>query len=242
MQINKSHLSGSCNEKGNIRTRGGMLEYGLFLFLFLFLTACTNTAIFSNASDHNYNLNVQSLQRDGIAFLTPSTVTGQEEDKQALAFIFTDTMKVLRPDIRQIALPQTLNAVNSSNMTDDYLQMYVQYSQTGIFKFETLQKIGEVTNTRYVIQIKLAGFEQGSRGRWGLLGFRLLETKHAKIRLFVQIWDTATGTIAWEAVHEMNYATDTYSEENITFRTIVEASAQELVKRLPVLDLAVTPQ
>src|SRR5258706_3033214 len=37
------------------------------------------------------NLKAGDLESQGIAFITPSTITGQEQDKQAVALIFTNT-------------------------------------------------------------------------------------------------------------------------------------------------------
>jgi hypothetical protein len=111
--------------------------------------------------------------------------------------------------------------------------MYQDYQNTGLFRREKLKEVGETTGARYLAQLKLAGFEQASTGRWSILGIRMTETKRASIRLFFQLWDTADGTIAWEGVQELTYAHDTVRENPITFRTVVEESARSLVSRLP---------
>ncbi len=194
---------------------------------------CTGPYIHSTSAYRDHDLYASVLQQQGMAILTPSTITGQEEDKQALAFIFTQVLADLRPDIRQVSLPQTLSMVNKAGLTSDYLHMYHHYRHTGIFKHNVLRQIGELTDSRYVAQLKLAEFEQGSRGRFGMLGLRLVDTKHANIRLFMQIWDTEEGRIVWEASHEMEYAYNTVSESSVSFRTIVEHSAQEIISKLP---------
>jgi len=207
-------------------------------FILLSLGGCGGPYIFTSSVHHDHELYSGQLQTDGIAFLTPSTITGQEEDKQALAFIFSEVLANIRPDIRRVTLPETLSAVNKAGLTDDYMSMYQHYYQTGIFDYHSLKHIGELTNTRYVVQLKLSGFEQNTNGRLGFLGFRILDTRSARIRLFMQIWDTHEGTIAWEAVHEMNYADDTFSEKNISFRDIVLKSAEEILVQLPRSNLA----
>jgi len=216
-------------------------KYSMKIYLMVsicMLSGCAGPYIHSSSIHHDHALYSEYLQTDGIAFLTPSTITGQEEDKQALAFIFSEVLSNIRPDIRRVTLPETLSAVNQAGFTDEYMLMYKHYHHTGIFKHASLKRIGELTGTRYVVQLKLAGFKQGSNGRFGLLGFRILDTRSASIRLFLQIWDTQEGTIAWEAVHEMNYANDTFSEQNITFRQIVLKSAEELLMKLPKSTLA----
>lgn len=207
----------------------------LLIICGIFLSGCA-TSIYSNSHHHNSGLSLGQLQIDGLAFLTPSTVTGQEEDKQALALIFSDVLKELYPKVRYSSLPETLSAINNQGLTDEYRTMYEQYRYTGIFRRDTLQKIGKAAGVRYVAQLKLAGFEQGTEGRFGLLGWRLVDTKFAKVRLFMQIWDSANGTIVWEVTHEMNYAFDTMQESSVTFRNVVESSARDVLRRLPMSD------
>ncbi len=111
--------------------------------------------------------------------------------------------------------------------------MYVDYRDTGVFKRDLLKKVGEITGTRYLAQLKLSDFSQNSKSRFNLFGLRLLQTKEANIRIFFQIWDSRDGTIAWEGTEEMSYSWDTGSEKPVTFRKIVEKTAQNLISLLP---------
>ncbi len=205
----------------------------LFLCAYLAISGCAGSFMHANSQQHNNGLTDDLLQKEGLAFLTPSTVTGQEEDKQALAFVFGNVLTQLHPKIRYVSLPETLSAINHQGLTDEYRLMYEQYRNTGIFKHELLQKVGQATGARYAMQLKLAGFTQGSEGRFGMFGWRIVDTQYAKIRLFVQIWDTSTGVIVWEMSHEMNYGYDSVQEGGVTFRSIVEASANDVLTRLP---------
>lgn len=90
-----------------------------------------------------------------------------------------------------------------------------------------LKQIGEVTGARYVAQIKLQGFTQGA------FGLRIIETRYANVRLFLQIWDSSDGAIVWEGMQEMLYARDRITEEPVTFRVAVERTARSLVAKLP---------
>ncbi len=197
------------------------------------LVSCGGPHIHSSSQHQDHRLKSGELQSQGIAFLTPSPITGKDEAKQALAFVFTEVLAQLRPDVRRISLPETLNAVSRAGLTKEYMDMYQNYQHTGIFELNALRKIGAATKTRYVAQLKLASFEQGSTGRFGFLGVRVLQTKHANIRLFLQIWDTKQGSIAWEVTHETNYSYDTVSEMGVTFRNIVETSAKDMISKLP---------
>ena len=72
--------------------------------------------------------------------------------------------------------------------------MYDDYRDTGLFSPEVLKRIGALTGTRYAAQIKLQAFTQGAKERFGIFGFRLVETRYASVRLFLQIWDSRDGT------------------------------------------------
>ena len=77
----------------------------------------TQLQTYSSPQHRTLHLKPQDLAEGGLAFLTPSTVTGQEEDKQSLAYVFADALKAKRPEIRFDALPQTIGAVNRAGVT-----------------------------------------------------------------------------------------------------------------------------
>ncbi len=52
------------------------------------------------------------LARDGLVFITPAAPTGQEADRQSVAFLFAGVVKAERPDINVTSLAQTLSAIN----------------------------------------------------------------------------------------------------------------------------------
>lgn len=197
------------------------------------LSGCAGNQIHSTAHHSDISLQSGDLETHGLAFITPSTVTGQEEDKQTLAFVFSDVIEKVRPDIPIMRLPQTLSAINKAGIADNYQRMYVDYRDTGIFKYDLIKDVGRVTGKRYLAQLKLSSFRQNSKGRFSVLGLRLVQTKEANIRLFFQIWNSLDGTIAWEGTEEVTYAWDGSSEEPVTFRIIVEEAASRLINHLP---------
>ncbi len=196
-------------------------------------SACSTDQIHSTAEFSELALDPNALESHGLGFITPSTVTGQEQDKQTLAFIFAKILKQERPNIPLVTLPETLSAINGAGLADEYKRMYDDYRDTGIFKRESLRKVGEVTGVRYLAQLKLASFDQNSKGRLNVLGLRVFQTKEANIRIFVQIWNSENGAIVWEGTEELNYAWDTGSERPVTFKLVVSEIAQNLVTNLP---------
>ncbi|VAX12409.1 hypothetical protein MNBD_GAMMA24-2400, partial [hydrothermal vent metagenome] len=190
------------------------------LFLPLWLVACGGPVIYTSLQHRSIDLKPGDLQHGGIAFITPSSVTGREQDRQSLALSFASILLNEYQDIRVVSLPETLSAVNRANLTAKYKAMFDEYQDTGIFQKDTLRKIGEITGVRYLAQLKLGGFRQESAGRFGFLGLRLMETKRANLRVFLQIWDSQEGSIVWEGLEELNLSTDTFTEKVINFNDI----------------------
>ena len=195
---------------------------------------CATDQIHSTVKYEDISLAPNALETYGLGFITPSTVTGRDQDIQSLAFIFASRLRDKRPDIRVVSLPEVLSAVNRAGMADEYKEMYRDYSDTGIFKQKSLRKVGEVTGVQYLAQLKLSSFNQNSKGRFNLLGLRVFQTKEANIRLFLQIWNSEKGSIVWEGTEELNFAWDTSKEEPVTVQDGVEIIAENLISKLPV--------
>ena len=205
----------------------------LLLIMVTLVTACGLPQVHSTARHRVLSIGPGDLEKYGVAFITPATVTGQEEEKQTIALDFAEVLREDRPQIRCVTLPETLSAINKAGFADEYRNMFNDYKLAGIFNKEILRKIGEVTQTRYIAQIKLSGFNQSSNDRFSMFGLRVLQTQQARIRLFLQIWDSQSGVIAWEGVEELVRAEDTLTEANVTLRKVLEEAARKLIARLP---------
>jgi hypothetical protein len=200
----------------------------------LMVAGCSSSPVYyPTLHEQVISLRKGDLEASGIAFITPSTVTGQEQEKEAVALTFTDMLKRERPALKVSTLAETLGAVNKAGMTESYKRMYEDYRDTGLFSADTLRRVGAATGSRYIAQLKLQGFNQGSKNRLGLLGLRLIETHYADVRLFFQIWDSRDGSIAWEAMQELRIARESVTEEPVMLRKLLEHSARELIAKLP---------
>jgi len=204
------------------------------LLTVLALAACESTTqVYSNPKHEILQLTQAELREGGLAFLTPSTVTGQEEDKQTLAYVFASTLQGERPDLRFVPLARTISAINQAGLADTYRKMYADYRDTGVFEAATMQRVAQAAGVRYLGQLKLARLEQSSRGRFGLLGLNLLNTQYAYMRVFFQVWDSRNGAIVWEGIDEVTVAVDTGKELPMSFQLVAGQAAKNLVQRLP---------
>lgn len=198
------------------------------------LSGCSSTPVFyPTLQEQVISLRKGDLEASGIAFITPSTVTGQEQEREAVALTFTDVLKRERPALKVSTLAETLGAVNRAGISDTYKRMYQESRESGLFSAEALRRVGAATGSRYVAQVKLQAFNQSSKNRLGVLGLRLIETHYADVRLFLQIWDCRDGSIAWEAMQELRIARESTTEEPLMLRKVLEHSARGLIAKLP---------
>ena len=196
--------------------------------------ACTTPPVYYSTVQHQpLSLGAGQLESGGIAFITPSTVTGQEQEKQAVALTYADVLKRERPALKVVTLAETLSAVNRAKLVEPYRRMYDDYRDTALFPADVLQRVSAATGARYLAQLKLQGFSQGSKGRFGLFGFRVSETLFGDLRVYFQVWDSQDGTIVWEGMQELRIAMDSTTDEPVTLRDLVERSARDIVAKLP---------
>jgi hypothetical protein len=206
----------------------------LWLLLPMVLGGCKAMDQVEYKIDHKtLTLAADDLEKHGIGFLTPAAATGQEADKQALALSFSQELGNCRPRVRVVPLPTILSKVNGTDLDQQYKRMYRDYLETGILEGSILQRLGEVGEVRYLAQLGLANFLQQSRGRFSLLGLRLVDTKQASMRMFIQIWDSETGGVAWEGSAEVNYAYESTRENPVPFLEASALAARRLCADLP---------
>jgi heme-degrading monooxygenase HmoA len=198
------------------------------------VAGCSGPAIYyPTVKQQAISLSKGDLEAAGIAFITPSTVTGQEQEKEAVALTFTDVLKAERAQAKVSTLAETLGAVNRAGLADIYKRMYDDYRDSGLFPAEALRRVGAATGMRYVAQLKLQSFREDSKNRFGFLGLRLVETQYADVRLYMTVWDSRDGTVAWEAMQELRMSRENTTEEPLMLRRVLERSARELIAKLP---------
>lgn len=185
------------------------------------------------ASPRADTLKAADLERSGIAFVTPSTVTGQEQDRSTLCLIFSQLMQELRARVRVIPLAETLSSVNRTGSAEDYKRLLNSDRNAELLDPALLSLVSRATGARYIAQLKMARFQQESQDRFGVVGLHVIETKKANIRLSLQIWNSTDGSIAWEGTYELELAREAIMDRPISFHAVVEAAARKLIAQIP---------
>lgn len=202
-----------------------------------FLAGCAGTGqLSSNPEATDFSLDPFAFRTDGVGFLTPIAATGQEANRVPLAVAFSSSLSDTFADLEVVTLSEVLSSVNRDGLAADYRAMMDDYAATGVLEKETLRRVGEAAGARYLGLLELADFDQGENRRFSIGGLRLLDTKLASIRVSWQIWDSATGAIAWEGTDELHYAYDTGRERPVTFGFVADQAASNLIARIPIGD------
>lgn len=202
----------------------------------LFAGCASTGQLSANTHTTDFSLDMAAFRTDGVGFLTPISATGQEANRMALALAFASALSDAREDLRVVSLAEVTSAVNSAGLSAAYKSMMDDYAATAIMEKETLRLVGEVGDARYLGLLELADFDQSANKRFGIGGLRLLDTKLASIRVSWQIWDSATGTIAWEGTDEIHYAYDTGRERPVSFGFVAGQAAANLISQIPLVD------
>lgn len=220
-------------------TAGGLKSGGRVLFVCLALAAlagCSTVQVHGKVtiSDNPAGtLKHGDLEGAGLAFITPATVTGQEEDRPALSLVFSEALAALRPSVRIIPLKETLSAINHAGVEEEYRTMIADSRESGLLNRSTLSEISKATGVRFIAQLRMASFHQEAQDRFSVFGLRMIATKKADMRVFLRIWDGQEGSIAWEGAHELYMSRETMLEKPISFHELADESARELLSRLP---------
>ena len=172
------------------------------------------------------------LAEHGLGFLTPTAVSSREEDRHALALVFGSVFAELRPEVRIAPLAQILGAVNRAGMLRQYQKMYEGYAAAGVLERDTLAKLRGVTGVRYFCLLQLGEFSQPASAAQ-VFPLPARNAPPAHIRLFVQIWDSVDGTIAWEGMNEISHSAQAGNAASTSFSVVVERAARDLIGRLP---------
>jgi hypothetical protein len=175
-----------------------------------------------------------SLHNGKLAMLTPTSAPAQEEDRQTLAVLFTDTLGKLRPDLTAAPLATTLSDINAAGLAGPYAQMYAGYKTTGLFDTQTLRQVAQAAGARYLIQLKLGTFERGSAGGFSVLGTSLGQKQTADLHLTLQIWDAGDGKLVWErSTEQSDSKRSLILARTIKLEDVEKSAAEDLIKQLP---------
>ncbi len=172
-----------------------------------------------------------AFRADGIALLTATG--GGTENKKLLGDIVEEVVKAERPDVRIIPYWKNLSIINMSGLTADYAGMLKEYELTGILNRDALKKLKDAVGVMYFLQPRLVSFEQTQAGRFSLLGLSIIKTHESRIKVYLELWNAATGEILWIGVGDATIASENYRAKPIPFETAARFAVKQIAAKIP---------
>lgn len=172
------------------------------------------------------------LTREQAAVLNAVVGFGLEGYSQQVSRSLSDIVARNQLPIKTISAQETLSRLNREGLATEYAAMVSEYVRSGILNRAVLEKMGKALNVAYVFQPSMAAFSQSMSSRFSLFGLRLFQTRISMLRLSVQLWDTRSGEIVWEASGEATLANEDVREFRIPFEEIARRLWRRILEDL----------
>jgi hypothetical protein len=204
----------------------------------IFSAGCSSTL--HMADDHvtsaarTQALDIRALTCEPVTTLGVIAPAGIQGLSPTVAYALTTTLSQTAPPIRVVPMPETLNRLADNNLSVEYGELIAGFVRTGTLERERLKRIGAALGSRYVMQPGLAEFSQNLFDKFELWGIKIVRTRIATVRLWLQIWEAPTGHLLWETTGELTTAT-TVVRQDTTMS--LDTMAQKLWTRMLEKDL-----
>ncbi len=226
-------------DKGGGKLRGPAFKQArafLLALLVFVLTACAADPLTQmNFRAREPFRSVDSIFGDGVsvALLAASNADKGFEYRELLGDYTEEALRSRRPEVSIVPYWDALSIINGGGLSADFARMLREYYATGILESTRLQKIGRLLGVRYIIYPKLIEFKQGQSNRLSVFGLSLFKTHESQIKLYMEVWNTETGRIAWVGSAEANMASEKLMAKPIPFEEITKYAIETLVQRIP---------
>jgi hypothetical protein len=131
-------------------------------------------------------------------------------------------------------MPETLSRLADNGLTGEYGDILAGFGRTGILERERLKRIGTALGSRYIMQPGLAEFSQSLFDKFEFWGIKIVRTRIATLRLWLQIWEAPTGHLLWEHTGEMTTSVPVFQQDTTMS---LDDMAQKLWARMLANDL-----
>lgn len=172
------------------------------------------------------------LRREPAAILSAVVGFGLEGYSQQVSRSLSLALSQNEVPLQVIPAYEALSRINRAGLAKEYTDMVAAYVQSGILDHAYLQRVGQAVGASYAFQPSMASFDQSMAGRFSFFGLRVFQTRISMLRLSLQLWDTRTGSIVWEASGEATLANEDVREFRIPFEDIARRLWDRILRDL----------
>jgi hypothetical protein len=161
-----------------------------------------------------------------LAFVAPGNLQGFGP---ALSHALNGALAEVTPPIREIPTDETLNRLTDKGLATEYADLRAGFARNGMLDRQRLRQIGLGLRSRYVLLPGLAQFDAEILDKFEAAGIKLFRNRVTTLRLWLQLWDSQTGHIVWEASGEVTTAAVFLSPKQTVS---LEQTAKKLLVRM----------
>jgi hypothetical protein len=175
------------------------------------------------------NLNLKSIQADGIALLP---IVGANKTFTQVVTKAADSLFKERDISNYSGNRQVANDLNNANMVSTYQEMINHYQSSGIIDKKPLNKIGEATGKRYLFKIQIGALQNKKDTETSYLSGNVESRDNKDVRISGLIWDASNGNLVWEGS-----STAKAFESDLTIvsqkdKEFYEAATEEMINKI----------
>ena len=179
-------------------------------------------------------LDIRALTCEPVTTLGVVAPGGIQGLSATIAHALTSVLAQTTPPVRVVPMPETLSRLADHDLTGDYGDLMAGFGRTGILERERLRRIGAALGSRYVMQPGLAEFSMGLFDKFEFWGIKIVRSRIATLRLWLQIWEAPTGHLLWERTGELTVSVPVVQQDRMMS---LDELAQKLWARMLENDL-----
>lgn len=159
---------------------------------------------------------ISQFRDQRTAVLPGVTSTAQQGYAPELTLALDRAIENSSHTIRYIPPHVTISLLNQYDLAEPYIQTINNYRNAGILNKTALQAMGKALNADYVLIPVLAGFSQQIESRVSQL-ITLIRTHSTQVNLALQLWNTRSGELVWQAAGQATWANETIGATPVAF-------------------------
>jgi hypothetical protein len=158
-------------------------------------------------------LDIRALTCEPVTTLGVVAPGGIQGLTPTIAYALTTTLSRTKPPVRVVPMPETLSRLADNGLAGEYGDLLAGFARTGMLERDRLKRIGGALGSRYVLQPGLAEFTQSLFDKFEFWGIKIVRTRIATLRLWLQIWEAPTGHLLWERTGELTTSVPVFQQD-----------------------------
>lgn len=178
------------------------------------------------------SFNVEALSREGIAVIGSAVPLSFEEYRQVIPSSLSDVLVEELPEFRVVRFQECLSRINRAGKAVVYRQLITDYGSSGVLSKREMNSIEQALGVRYYAVTSLVDYQRRSPTRLSVLGLKLATTRECTMQLMLEIWDSQTGELFWQAWIQVDMSGEAVAARTLSTREVCRRAWRRLIREL----------